>query len=436
MELLWVFASLTVVGLIMYSIQVFSVKQHLNNSSEQNPVQLSDFKPPLSILKPLKGIDDNLFDNLESFCRLDYPCYEIIFALQDYNDPAHKIALMVKNKHPESDITIIVEHCNQGLNPKINNLVPAYRASKYDLVLISDSNVMVGTDYLNSIVSRIASPEVGLVTNLIRGIGGRSIGAIFENLHLNTFIMGSVCFLDRYLHIPCVIGKSMLMRKSDLEAVGGMNAFKDILAEDFIIGREMKRYGKKVVVSEYMIQNINEYWSLRRFLNRHTRWGKLRWKIGGYQYLSELLCNPVFMSVLTIIAASGERLSALLFALSVSLIKITGDYYVNMLTHRHQSQRFYPKAVCYSVVSSFRQHLFVPAKDILIGLIWFVPFISAKIDWRGNKYIIGEDSRLYSHENYSGVISRLLKRLHNFRPWQIRHNINTPISNFNSSSKI
>ena len=408
MEVYWIFALLTFLGLLMYFTQVFSIRQYLKSK----PQEITDYPmPPVSILKPLKGVEDNLFDNLVSFCKLDYPTYEIIFCLQDQNDPAYKIAMMVKQRHPDKDITIIVEPCSIALNPKINNLIPAYNASKYDYVLISDSNVMVGADYIKSIVSRMSDSSVGLVTNLIRGIGGRSFGAIFENLHLNAFIIGSVCFLDKYLHIPCVIGKSMLMKKIDFNAIGGFSQFKDVLAEDFIIGREMKKFGKKVVVSEYMIQNINEYWSLGRFLNRHTRWGKLRWKIGGYQYISELLCNPIFMSFLVVLSASGQRLSALIFALFISLLKIIGDYYINNLTSNHYSQQKYPLSVCYNNKANIKQHLFVPAKDILIGLIWFIPLISSTVDWRGNKYIIGKDSRLYEYNSNLSVFKKTAQKL-------------------------
>jgi len=140
------------------------------------------------------------------------------------------------------------------------------------------------------------------VSNLIRGVGGRSIGAVLENLHLNSFIIGSVSFLDQFLGMPCVIGKSMLMKKEDLQALGGLEAFKDILAEDFIIGREMTKAGKKVALSNYLVSNVNEYWDVKRFLNRHTRWGKLRWRIGGLKYFSEILANPVFVAALPVVA--------------------------------------------------------------------------------------------------------------------------------------
>jgi ceramide glucosyltransferase len=333
---------------------------------------------PVSILKPLKGLDDNLFDNLESFCMQDYPEYEIIFSLQDYNDPAYKVARKIKDKYPERDISLIVERCNEGLNPKVNNLLAAYRTSKYEHVLISDSNVLVDKTYLREIAGSMNEPGVGLVSNLIKGIGGRSIGSVFENLHMNSFVMGSVCFLDKFLKMPCVVGKSMLMRKADLDAIGGLRAFKDILAEDYMIGKMMHEKGKKVVLSHYMIKNVNHYWGIRKFINRHTRWGKLRWKIGGPKYFTELMGNTVFMSSLPVALWEPSKLTVS-FALLVCLAKIAGDYYMGRRAGSDLNPFLY---------------FLAPLKDIVIGFIWFVPVLSTTVVWRGNRFIIGKNSVL------------------------------------------
>jgi ceramide glucosyltransferase len=260
----------------------------------------------------------------------------------------------------------------------VNNLIPAYNAAKYEHILVSDSNVMPEKGYITEIMKHMADPQVGLVSNLIKGVGGRSVGSILENIHLNSFIMGSVCFLDSFLKMPCVVGKSMLMRKKDLEEIGGFRAVKDVLAEDYIIGKRIQETGKKVVLSSHMIKNVNHYWGLRKFINRHTRWGKLRWKIGGIKYLSELLGNAVFMSFLPMIL---WELSARTMALAafVSTMKIAGDVYVGRQIKTEMNRLLY---------------VFSPIKDLVIGVIWFIPLLSNTVVWRGNKYIIGRDSTL------------------------------------------
>ncbi len=381
MILFWIFAGITLFGIIGYLFQMIAVRSYTAPPHSGEGMRFPRSFPPVSILKPLKGLDDGLFDNLESFCNLDYPEYELIFALQNQNDPAYKVVKKIKDKYPARDICIVVEHCDEGLNPKVNNLIPAYRKAKYDLILISDSNVRVEKDYLSDISRHMADASVGLVSNMIRGISGRSVGAVLENLHLNSFIVGSVCFLDKYLRMPCVIGKSMLMRKDDLEAIGGFGAVKDLLAEDYIIGERIHRLGKKVLLSNHVINNVNEYWGVKKFINRHTRWGKLRWKIGGAKYFPELLSNAVFMSFIPLIFLPFTKLS-LFLAAATSVTKIARDYYLGNRLGADMHPLLYA---------------FTPFKDLVIGSLWFVPVLSNTVAWRGNRYIIGKDSLLFPY---------------------------------------
>jgi ceramide glucosyltransferase len=223
MVIFYIFAGLSILGLVAYGFQIWAIRSAMKlngKGTDMYKASLSSAHPGVSVLKPLKGLDDNLFDNIESICLQDYPVYEIIFSLQDHNDPAYKVARKVKEKYPEKDISIIIERCNAGLNPKVNNLIPAYSAAKYEYILINDSNVMPEKNYVTGIMKHMGDPQVGLVSNLIKGVGGRSVGSILENIHLNSFIMGSVCFLDSFLKMPCVVGKSMLMRKKILRRSG------------------------------------------------------------------------------------------------------------------------------------------------------------------------------------------------------------------------
>ena len=379
MDLFWVFGSVAIFGMMVYAAQILAVHLTLRSSklprrTEPEPRSL----PPISVLKPLKGLEDNLFDNLESFCLQNYPEYEIICSLQDENDPAYKVVRKVKENFSDKPISIVVEKCNRGLNPKVNNLFAAYRHSKYATFLISDGNVKVDKHYLKRTASHLEDPEVGLVCNLIRGVGGKSVGSLFENLHLNSFILGNICFLEKYLNIPCVVGKSMLMRKRDLEAIGGLDSVKDVLAEDHFIGMKIREQNRQVVISNYMINNVNEYWGLQKFINRHVRWGKMRWKIGGLRYFSELTINPVFTSSLPIFLYGFTRGTLSLF-LSICAVKMIGDFCLG----RRTGTGLHPLA-----------YLLSPFKDLLIGLIWFVPLVDDTVTWRGNRYRIGKDSVL------------------------------------------
>jgi len=368
------FSLLTAFGLGIYYLQVAAVRSCIS----QPNLEAGLYEPPVSILKPLKGMDDSLFENLESFCQQDYPEYEIIFALRSFDDPAYRVALRIKEQFPARDISIVAEWCGEGLNPKVDTLVPAYRASKHGFVLISDSNVRVEKEYLKEIVKHMQDPEVGLVSNLIRGVGSGSLGSALENLHLNTFVVGGVCFLDRFMKTPCVVGKSMFIRREHLEKLGGFGEVKDHLAEDYIFGRKMKQLGKKVVLSNHIINTVNESWHVRQFLARHIRWGKLRRQIGGAAYLLELLGNPVVMSLVPLFLL-GISSMTLFLPLAAFSLKAAGDYFMGRLIKAGANPVLY---------------LLSPLKDVLIGMAWFVPVFSNKVEWRGDRYIIGKDSFL------------------------------------------
>ncbi len=375
---LWIILALVLVSITIYFLQILALRKKLSENSH------SSFLPPVSIIKPLKGIDDNLFDNLESFCKQDYPEYEVIFSLQDINDPAYRVAEKIKNKYPHL-VRIIVDGSERALNPKVKNMISAYRNSKYDYFLISDSNVYVEKDYLKKTVSCMTE-NTGLVTNLIVGVSGRSIGAKLENLQLNSFVILATCLLDQFLKIPCSIGKSMLMRKRDFEEIGGFDAIKDILAEDYMLGKLMHEKGKGVVLSSYMVKNVNEYWSFSRFLNRHTRWAKIRWKIGGIKYFTEPLSNPLFLSSFIPLLDNFSRMSLTVFLMTL-LVKISFDFYTSRLI----------KAPLNTSV------LLIPIKDLITAIIWFVPFISCRLSWRGNIYKIGKDTMIIQDNNLSSV---------------------------------
>lgn len=379
MDLFWILSGLSFLGVIGLGLQILSLRFLLGTKNKNAKESDSNqFYPPISILKPISGLDDHLFDNLISFCSQEYPQFEILFSLESHNDPAYRVVEKVKEKFPEKDLLVIVEDCHEGLNPKVSNMLPGYRKAKYPYLLISDSNVRVEKDYLAKTVQPMKDPEVGLVTNLIRGIGGSTIGALFENLHLNSFILGTVCLLEKFLNVPCVIGKSMLMRKKDLEFIGGLEAFKDILAEDYFIGEKIRQRGQKVVLSTYMINNVNEYWGIDRFFNRHLRWGKMRWKILGYKYLSELIFNPILLSFIPLLVEGPSQRSLILLG-SVTLVKGAGEWYIGRSIH------FRVPLLAY---------LLVPLKDLLIGLIWLLSMVSNTVHWRGKRLRIGDGTIL------------------------------------------
>ena len=363
-------------GLVYQILSFILFKAELKKTVKVKVKQDADYQS-ITILKPIKGIDDQLETNLISFFKLDYPDYEIIFGLHSYDDPALKIVKKLSEKFPNINTKIIISSFKIGLNPKINNLYNMYHKAKNNLILISDSNTRVGTKFLKLLANEFEDKNVGLVTATIRGLGAKNLSSLMENIHLNTFLTPSVIVASQIANISIVVGKSILISRILLEKIGGFEAFKNYLAEDFFMGQKVQELGFNIITAPVFVNNINETWSLRKFLNRHTRWAKIRAKIRTDTYFLELLSNPIAASFILGIAIHRE-FSIVQFVI-VSVLKSVIDY--RFLKILESDIKWYNLAI-------------VPLKDLIIGTLWFIPFINSKINWRNNHFKIQKDSLL------------------------------------------
>jgi len=326
--------------------------------------------PPVSILKPLQGISPELKGNLATFCNLDYPEYELIFCVEKKDDPALQAVAELQAECPGAKIKIAAEDPHQGYNPKVRNLLRGMSQASYDLILISDADVQVDKNYLSDLVSLIQDPSVGIVTNLIRGKGNNSLGSILENLNLNFFVLGGTCFLYHFFRFAAVTGKSILMRRKDLEKIGGFSSVENFLAEDQILEKKFKRLGRKIILSHLPINSNTSGRTFSRFFNRNVRWSQMRVQLGGIGYLSELMVNPVLFATLLCFISLFSAFS-LKFLVAISIFKIIVESIQGKLI---QTQ------------AGFFSYLLAPIKDLIIGVIWFIPFFKTSVEWRGSKF--------------------------------------------------
>ncbi len=380
------------IGLIYTLISlIFLFIEHGLRKSNIRPL---DKYPGVSVFKPIKGLDDSLENSLKSFFDLDYPVFELIFGIQDHDDPAIPLIRRLQRQYPHIPSRLIINPTRIGLNPKINNLFNIYPYANYDCMVISDSNVLVESGYLTDLIGRLQTPGVGLVTSAIRGVGGKSLGSVFENLHLNTYISGSVRTVQRLFGIPISIGKSMCFHRATLKALGGFEAFANYLAEDFLIGDAIRKMGKRVVVSNRWIDSVNHTWSVGRFINRHFRWATMRRHVNLLHYSTEIFSNPIVLALLYYGWRSDR--TAAIFLIAVTMLKMIMDIAAAKIFK--SDLRWY-------------HYLYLPLKDIIIGGIWLAPFLKRQVVWRGNYFNINRNTCLTPALENSGILASLLSPL-------------------------
>jgi ceramide glucosyltransferase len=348
---------------------------------------LSDFTPPVSILKPLTGLEPGLKENLKAFFELNYPAYELIFCFESPVDPAIDLVDSLKEEHPNIPVKKVISDPDFGYNPKVSNVAAGLAKVDHDLILISDADIRPDKDYLRIIVQRFGDPQVGLVSNLIRGQGDNSPGSVLENLRLSFFVINGVCTLYNLINHASVVGKSMLIRKSYLEELGGLKSVRNYLAEDYIIGERMRKINKKVVISRHLITSINSGRTFRQFFNRRYRWHILRFHLSKPAYFIEPFVNPLFWSFVFMIVSLFSTLSVATF-LVVGLYKI--------ILEALQGEALHDEI-------KITPYLFVPLKDLLIAVVWFIPFFKYSVRWRKHRFKVKHKTELVPIQKISNT---------------------------------
>ena len=361
-------------GLLLYTLQLVAVAIH-----QRAPSRTPRLRRGISILKPLCGLDDDLAANLECFAALDYAPYELLLGVRDRNDAAYPLAVAFARRFPRR-VRMVLQHGTPGLNPKVNQLATLARAARYELVVVSDSNVRVAADYLDEIAAHLEDPRVGLVTHPIAGVAELRFGSLMDNLHLCASVGAGMIGAKRVVGQDIVVGKSMALRKSDLAELGGFEAFADVLAEDYLLGKEVSRtLGKRVVVARAPVRNVSERRDARDFYRRYRRWSVMHHQaVGSRLYVAQALLNP------TMVAAAGWLAHPSMLTLgglgAAAALKLAYDGAALAMLRGGRPPL--------SVVAAS------PAKDALLACAWAVGLWRREIDWRGNPLRVLPGTRL------------------------------------------
>ncbi|MBI2372732.1 MAG: glycosyltransferase [Deltaproteobacteria bacterium] len=330
----------------------------------------------ISVLKPLSGADEELEENLETFFAQDGVRFELLFGVTCPTDPAVEVVERLIARHEGVRARLIIHAGADLANPKLANLAGLMPEARHDLVLISDSNVRAPSRYLEDLAATFAEPGVGLVTNIISGWGEETLGATLENATLNGLVaVGATA--PGLLGDPAVVGKSMLFRRSVLESIGGIAAFGNVLAEDYILGRAIHHAGLSVRIGSVVLRNVNRRTTLRAYVARHLRWSQIRSRVKPLGFVLEPLVSP---TVAAVVAGLG-------FGRAAGIAALLGFFLL---------RDFLPWLLLRGASRAWIPALTLPLRDAVLLAVWIAtPFVK-HVSWRGHPARIGPGSFLFT----------------------------------------
>jgi ceramide glucosyltransferase len=325
--------------------------------------------PGISILKPLCGKDDDLWGNLENFATLDYPGYEVILGVRDRDDPAFPIAEQAVATWP-GRFQLHLQRGTPGYNPKVNQLVTLEEAARHDILVVSDSNTRVPPGYLKEMAAAFEDPAVMCFTSPVVGVGEQTLGSLLDNVHLASCVGAGMVAAPAASGKYLVVGKSMALRRSALQELGGFRAFANILAEDYVIGVKLMQRKAGIYVAHLPVLNLSRNKGVKEFLARYVRWSVIhRTAISPITYLGQSLLNPMPLAAIGL-SLQPSVPGAVMFA-TVLLLKSFIDVACTKLL------RTEPVGL-WALAS-------VPVKDVLLFGAWVNGLFSRRVNWRGNR---------------------------------------------------
>lgn len=360
--------------LVYYLLSAYCAFDYFKRTRKNLPPSRS-FTPPVSILKPVRGADQQAYENFASFCRLDYPDYEIVFALSDADDPAVRIIQKLQRDFPERSVRLVTGVATLGANNKINNLCRLVQEAKHDLMVISDSDVRVDEDYLHHVVAAFANPEVGVVTTFYRGIPMGGVASKLEALGMYAESAPSAlvaCKLEGKMQFA--FGWTMATTKTVLSAIGGFEPMVNHHSDDFELGNRISRSGYRVELMQRPVWMVCPKERLGEFFEHELRWSIGLRNVRPVGYLGIVFTHGLPWAFLAAAAAGAAGWSMIAaayvsgyLALRVGLVLMIGAW------------GFQDSQVS-------KTAYLVPLWDALSFGAWAAGLFLNKIVWRGLSY--------------------------------------------------
>ncbi|MDP9147400.1 MAG: bacteriohopanetetrol glucosamine biosynthesis glycosyltransferase HpnI, partial [Acidobacteriota bacterium] len=349
--------ALAVGPLIYYLLAAVAGWRFFRGTSAQSANK--GFAPPVSVLKPLRGIDFASYENYVSFCRQDYPDYEIVFAVSEERDAAVPVVRRLIADFPNRHIRLLIGAEKLGANGKVNSLARMAAEAKFEIIAMSDGDVRVGRNYLRHVVAPLSDANVGAVTSFYRAVAEKNFGARLEAIGVAGDFFPGVVMAAWTEGIKFALGASIATTKTWMRKIGGFEAIADFLADDYEIGNRIAKAGGRVVLSRETVWTMYPSQTLRTFWQHQLRWARTVRLCRPLSYAALLFTQGLPWAILAALVAPKHWIAVTILC-AYLVLRLTMAWIVGVRGVRDET---------------LRQRIWlVPLWDAIHFLVWLASF--------------------------------------------------------------
>jgi ceramide glucosyltransferase len=368
----YVFLAVAAIPFIYYLIALYSSWAYFRSAGKAGPAA-APFLGPVSNLKPIRGLDPDAYENFASFCRQDYPEYEIVFCVDSDTDPALGVIEKLRRDFPERSIRVLFGSERNAPNDKVAKLARLVSEARHELVVISDSDVRVQPDYLRSVVAPLADPKVGAVTCFYVPANEATLLHDLQSIGMVSDFYAGILVARQLDGVKFALGPTIATSRTRLAGFGGYAALENRPADDLLVGRLIAEQGYEVKLLPYSVLTVPDYHSYRDLLHKRLRWIVVMRHMRPWGHFGLIFTHGLAWSFAAVATHPSVSMALLYIggyiALRVAMVWVIG---ISGLKQK----------------GLWKKMPLLPVWDALAFCIWLISFGRKSIRWRDQQYLI------------------------------------------------
>jgi ceramide glucosyltransferase len=369
--LVYIVLGVAAIPAIYYLLALYSSLRFFSESKQ--PTAVSNFTPPVSLLKPVRGLDPEAYENFASFCTQDYPEYEIVFCIDADDSPAVELLEKLKHDFPQCSIRVLLGSGRKVVNDKVGRLVRLTQEARYDLFVITDGDVRVEPGYLRSVVQPFVDPQMGAATCFYSSAKDKTWLEKIQSISMASDFFAGVLVAWKLDGIKFALAQTIVARRQSIADFGGYEILEDRPADDLYIGRLVAEQGYKTVLLPYVVKITPDFATFGQFFRKRLRWLTVMRHMRPAGHLGLLFTWGLPWSLVAISAHPTATVAASYLGVYMTL-RVAMTWLIGIRGMREPGL--------------WSKMPLIPVWDLLGFAIWLASFVQSTIRWRGVNYVL------------------------------------------------